>query len=322
LVCRTADEAYPIIERYTKRLFPSVSGALYILNQVDQPAERMISWGQNPPAEHELGVSECWGLRRGKTHIINDRNAGPNCLHLSNPRPSAYSCIPLIAQGETLGLLHIRCEPEGMGSQILPEAVHSLAATVAEYISLALSNLALKNMLLIQAIRDPLTGLFNRRYMEETLEREIHRASRHGSAVGIIMFDLDEFKLINDVFGHEAGDLVLKSLGELLLIFFRGEDVACRFGGDEFTVILPESTLADTWQRAEQMRDAWKNAKIKFEGENLRIPTLSIGIAAFPEHGTKPEQILQVADAAAYAAKSKGRDRVMLGKTQEHQPKE
>jgi diguanylate cyclase (GGDEF)-like protein/PAS domain S-box-containing protein len=317
LVCRTVDEAYPIIGRYCKRLFPTVSGALYVLEKTDQPTMQVACWGEKPPPEHEIAINECWGLRRGREHLVVDATVGPHCRHLGTDKPSSYLCLPLIAQGQILGLLHLRSEPLGVGPQTLPEPVQKLAESVAEYIALALSNLALKNTLLIQAIRDPLTGLFNRRYMEETLERELHRASRYGTPVGVLMFDMDEFKIINDAFGHDAGDLVLKAIGDLLAQFFRGEDVACRFGGDEFTIILPESSLADTWQRAEQLREEWKKVKIKYEGNFLRTPTLSIGVAAFPEHGMKPEQLLQVADTAAYTAKSKGKDRVMLGVARE-----
>ncbi len=313
LVCHNSEEAYPIIGRYAKRLFPTLAGALYVIQFVDRPAERVAYWGQKPPAEMELAVNDCWGLRRGRVHIVNDGDSGPQCLHLGNPRPNAYLCLPLIAQGEMFGLLHLRADPEGSGDKDISESVQHLASMVAEYIALALSNLSLKNALLIQAIRDPLTNLYNRRYMEETLERELHRAIRHSMAVGLIMFDLDGFKLINDAYGHECGDLVLKSLGELLQTFFRGEDVACRYGGDEFMVILPESSLTDTIQRAEQLRSAWKNINIKHEGNILPLPTLSIGVVAYPDHGNKPEQLLQLLDSAAYSAKTGGKDRVVIG---------
>ncbi len=317
LVCRTLDEACPIIGRYCKRLFPTVSGALYILDSVDKPAERISSWGEKPPEEQEVQINECWGLRRGRAHIVTDTAAGPHCRHLGIPQPAVYLCLPLIAQGKNLGLLHVRSEPVGIGPQSIPESVQKLAEKVAEHIGLALSNLSLKNTLLVQAIRDPLTGLFNRRYMEETLERELHRSSRYGTPLGIVLIDLDEFKKINDTMGHDTGDTVLKAMGNLLQQFFRGEDVACRYGGDEFTIILPESTLASTWQRAEQLREEWNKIKLKHDGDFLQMPTISIGVAAFPDHGMKPEQLIQAADTAAYTAKSKGRDRVMLSSSRE-----
>lgn len=310
LVCRSADEAYPIIGRYAKRLFPTYAGALYIL-QNDQPAERTVFWGEKPPAETELALNECWGLRRGRVHFISESGSGPHCLHLGSPKPAAYMCIPLLAQGEAIGMFHLRCEPAGSGPQNIPEPSQRLAENVAEYIALALANLFLKNALLIQAIRDPLTGLFNRRYMEETLEREIHRAGRRSASLGLMMFDIDGFKAINDKYGHDAGDCILKSMGNLLLNSFRSEDIPCRYGGDEFTIILPESSMADTIQRAEQLHKTWLEQQIKYEETDLPVPTLSIGIAAYPVHGQKPEQLLQAADAAAYSAKSNDKDRII-----------
>ena len=130
-----------------------------------------------------------------------------------------------------------------------------------------MTNFKLRDELRGQAIRDPLTGLFNRRYMEETLDREIRRASRHSTSVGIIMFDIDRMKPINDRFGHDAGDLVLRTLGRELLGLFRGEDVACRYGGDEFTIVLPEATLADVWRRAEQLRETTRRLEIQYDGK-------------------------------------------------------
>jgi diguanylate cyclase (GGDEF)-like protein len=188
---------------------------------------------------------------------------------------------------------------------------------VAEFVALALSNLNLRDSLRSQAIRDPLTGLFNRRYMEETLEREVRRASRHKTAVGVIMFDVDKLKPVNDRFGHDAGDSLLKSVGGELLRLFRGEDVACRFGGDEFTIVLPEASLADVWRRAEQMRDAVKHLDVSYEGSKLGPVTLSIGVAAYPDHGQTGERVLLSCDAAAYAAKAEGGDRIMVGRAEE-----
>lgn len=149
--------------------------------------------------------------------------------------------------------------------------------------------------------------------MEETLDRELRRASRHANTVGVIMIDLDGFKQINDQFGHDVGDILLKALGDLMLKCFRGEDVTCRYGGDEFTIILPESSLADTRQRAEELHQGYKNLKIERDAKPLQMPILSIGVAAYPDHGLTPEELLQAADAAMYLAKAKGQDQVVIG---------
>jgi diguanylate cyclase (GGDEF)-like protein len=225
----------------------------------------------------------------------------------------------LIAQGASAGVLHLRQSASQAAAEPMNAERQQLAARVAEYIALALTNLNLRDTLRSQAIRDPLTGLFNRRYMEETLDREIRRASRHGTTVGIIMFDIDRMKPINDTYGHDAGDLLLRSLGGLMLNSFRGEDVACRYGGDEFTIVLPEASLVDVWRRAEQLRENVKKLDIKYEGRSVGAITLSIGVAAYPDHGLTAERVLLAADAASYASKSDGGDRIVVGHESEAQ---
>ncbi len=313
-VCRTVDEAYPIIARYTQQLVPVGSGALYLMNELDAPMENVAGWGEAPPAEAELTVNECWALRRGRLHLVNNSAKDLNCAHLKAPLPPSYLCTPLIAQGETIGLLHLRfgkSDPAKRSETL--EDFQRLSVMIAEHIALALSNLSLRDKLRSQAIRDPLTGLFNRRYMEETLDREIRRAMRHTTPVGLIMFDIDNLKGVNDNYGHDAGDAALEALGNLMMKTFRGEDIPCRFGGDEFTIILPEATVSDAFRRAEQFREAFKRIDFEHEGKHFGPLTLSIGISAYPDHGSSVERLLKVADDAAYAAKAQGRDRVMVG---------
>jgi len=313
-VCRTVDEAYPIIARYTQLLIPVASGALYLVREVDVPVERVAAWGDAPPAEAELAINECWALRRSRLHLVSNSGRDLNCAHIKPPLPPSYLCTPLVAQGETIGLLHLRfAKGEIANRQVNLEDCQRLSLMIGEHIALALSNLSLRDRLRSQAIRDPLTGLFNRRYMEETLDREIRRAVRHTIPISLLMFDIDHLKRVNDTFGHDAGDAALKALGNLMLKTFRGEDVPCRFGGDEFTVILPEATVSDAFRRAEQFREAFKRLELEHEGKYLGPVTLSLGIAAYPDHGSSVERLLQVADAAAYAAKAQGRDRVMIG---------
>jgi diguanylate cyclase (GGDEF)-like protein/PAS domain S-box-containing protein len=312
-VCRTVDEAYPIIARYTQQLIPSGSGALYLVGASDDSVERAAAWGPEPPPETEMAVNECWALRRGRLHLVRNFVTGLNCTHVKPPVPAAYLCTPLIAHGDTIGLLHLRpAEKEAPNRSVL-EDYQRLSEMIAEHIALALSNLSLRDRLRSQAIRDPLTGLFNRRYMEETLEREIRRAVRHTSPVSVVMFDMDNLKRVNDAFGHDAGDVVLKTLGSLMMKTFRGEDVPCRYGGDEFTIVLPEATVSEAFRRAEQFREAFKRLEYDHEGKHIGPLTLSLGIAAYPDHGATAERLLQIADNASYSAKLQGRDRVMIG---------
>ncbi len=313
-VCRTVDEAYPVIARYTQQLVPVGSGALYLVRDLEDPVERVAAWGDPAPVETELAFNECWALRRGRLHMVQDSRKDLNCAHLKAPLPPKYLCIPLIAQGETIGLLHLRpAKGETASLNAHLEDYQRVSQVIAEHIALALSNLSLRDKLRSQAIRDPLTGLYNRRYMEETLEREIRRAVRHASPVSVIMFDIDRLKQINDKYGHDAGDAVLKILGDLLIKFFRGEDVPCRYGGDEFTIVLPEASVSEAFRRAEQFRETFKRTDFVYEGRTLSPLTLSLGIAAYPDHGASVERLLQTADSAAYTAKLQGRDRVMIG---------
>jgi len=167
-------------------------------------------------------------------------------------------------------------------------------------------------LLLEQSVRDHLTGLFNRRYMEETLERELLRSARKQLSLGIIMLDVDDFKRFNDTWGHAAGDEVLRKLGDLLLRQVRGEDIACRYGGDEFIIVLPDATQEVTRQRAELIAAQASDFHLQVDGQSLGVATLSLGVALFPDHGHTSTTILRAADAALYRAKHEGRGRVAV----------
>jgi len=190
-----------------------------------------------------------------------------------------------------------------------------VASTLGEQSALALANLRLRETLRSQSVRDPLTGLFNRRYMEETLEREIRRAERGARPLSVMMLDLDHFKQFNDTFGHSAGDSLLRELGTMLRANLRAGDIACRFGGEEFVLILPEAALNCARSRAEQLRETAKHLHVSHLGESLGPVTISLGVAAFPEHGASGEDLIENADAALYRAKSEGRDRVVVAAT-------
>jgi diguanylate cyclase (GGDEF)-like protein len=188
----------------------------------------------------------------------------------------------------------------------------ALARAAGDRAALAIANLRLRESLRAQSIRDPLTGVFNRRYLEETLEREIRRAERARHPVGLIMFDIDGFKRLNDTFGHEAGDAYLRELGTLLRERFRRDDVVCRYGGDEFVVVLPEATLDSTVDRARLLGEAVGKVSITHRGHALGTSTLSLGVAGFPSHGTTGESLLRAADSALYRAKQNGRARAEI----------
>jgi diguanylate cyclase (GGDEF)-like protein/PAS domain S-box-containing protein len=306
--CLTTEEAYNVIVQVAQQIFPVRVGALYIIAPSRNTVEAAAVWGDASLAERVFTPQECWALRRGRTHWVEQQGSGLICRHIHQPLPDGYLCIPMMAQSEALGVLHLM-QQENIK---MTEAKQRLAETMSEHIAMALSNLKLHETLRSQSIRDPLTGLFNRRFMEEALELEIRRAARNQRPLGMIMMDLDNFKYFNDTFGHEAGNLLLKELGVLLKSNIRGEDIACRYGGEEFTLILPEGTGAVTRQRAEFFRETVQRINLQYRGHPLGRITASMGVAVFPDHGRTASALIESADKALYRSKNAGRDRVTL----------
>jgi diguanylate cyclase (GGDEF)-like protein len=214
--------------------------------------------------------------------------------------------LPIKIRGNLVGILAVG--PKRSGETYSLDDQRTLS-TLASQSAVAIENARLYAAERQQAIRDPLTGLFNRRYMEETLERELSRAERKGTPLGIIMLDIDHFKQYNDTFGHEVGDAILCEIGHLLKEQIRREDVACRFGGEEFILILPETTRDLVFGRAEALREDIKNIQIKFRDKLLGTITTSLGVSVFPEHGSTAVALLRAADMALYQSKREGRDR-------------
>jgi diguanylate cyclase (GGDEF)-like protein/PAS domain S-box-containing protein len=309
--CLTVDDAYEVVRQFAAKIFPEQPGILYVLNDSVNLFEAKSVWGQAIGDGSVFAMDGCWALRRGRTHLVSESSNRLICQHvgpIKDPKNvPPYVCIPMTAQGETLAVMHIQAQP---GQQV--ERLEEQSSPVAVRIALALANLRLRETLRMQSIRDPLTGLFNRRYMEETLERELHRAARHKNPLGVLMVDIDYFKRFNDTFGHEIGDALLQELGAFLRANVRSEDVPCRYGGEEFIVILPEASLEDTHKRAVQLRQGLTGMKLQRRGQSIGPITVSQGIAGFPDHGASAGQILQAADAALYRAKRGGRDRVVV----------
>nr|MDQ2732968.1 diguanylate cyclase [Armatimonadota bacterium] len=275
--CHSPQEAYTVIARCVRQLFSDTSGTLSVVSSSSNLVETISAWGELESDNRLFMMDDCWGLRRGQMHIVHDTRSDVVCKHVAEPLPVDYLCMPLVAQHDTFGVLHL----SQRDANRLTPSHQRLAKTVAEQVSLALANLKLQETLRNQSIRDPLTSLFNRRYMEASLERELRRGERNGASVGVIMLDLDHFKQFNDSFGHEAGDTLLRELGAFLQAHIRGEDVACRYGGEEFTIILPAASLEDTLQRAERLCEASRNLKVAYRGLLLGPVTLSAGTAAF-----------------------------------------
>ena len=321
-MCKSAQESHGVLAQFIDKLFPNASGSFYLLNFANHLLEAVVTWGEAGSAgDPVIGKDDCWALRRGQLHMVEDPHSRLACQHLIGPPRGPYICTPIMAQGEVLGMLHVQFGEEEKDRpaamrQGRMESRKAWALTVTEHLSLALANLKLRETLRTQAVRDSLTGLYNRRYMEQVLDREVLRASRNHRTVGIIMLDLDNFKRFNDAYGHEAGDLLLRAVGDFLIANVRAEDVACRYGGEEFVVVLPEASLLMTQNRAEQLRKGMQSLGVNVRGELLRAVTASIGVAAFPEHGESVADLLRTADMALYAAKRQGRDRVIVAEKQ------
>ena len=307
--CVNVDEVHQVTAHLVGRLFPDLGGALYRIAGETRWVELATAWGAGAASQRTFDQDDCWALRRSSTYC----SGAPYpthlpCPHLGEASAALAVCIPIQTQGEALGLLHLRAEPAAPA--VFDDALVQLTRLVADSVALALANLNLRERLRQQSIRDPLTGLFNRRYLEETLARELHLADRRDRPVGVIMIDLDHFKEINDRYGHSAGDMVLRQLGRYLHEQTRGGDVVCRYGGEEFMVIMPDADLEQTRRRAEQHRETFGLLPIKFGGGQMATVTLSCGVAAYPQHGTTAEALVRAADLALYHAKHEGRNRV------------
>lgn len=313
--CLTADEACTVITSFAPQLLPSDVGTLYRIGAAGGYLERLASWGDIPSEEKLFALHDCWALRRARLHWIADTRNGLLCQHVAGAAESIlpYLCIPLIAHSEMMGLLCLQrlqfASAVPNGSAAL-ESKLELAAALGEAISLALSNLKLRDTLRQQSIRDPLTGLYNRRFLEEYLVHEGVRATRKNRPLSVIMLDIDNFKRFNDTFGHDAGDAILRRMGLLLQGHVRGSDIACRIGGEEFALLLPEAPLSIAFQRAENILETVRRMQVKHGGQVLGAITVSLGVAAFPKHGETPEALIRAADRALYQAKEGGRNKL------------
>jgi diguanylate cyclase (GGDEF)-like protein/PAS domain S-box-containing protein len=306
--CVSLDEVFTATMGFAPRIFPGARGVIALLNSSRSLAEVIGSWNECQVSAKEFEPIECWALRTGHTHLAAAGDLTARCAHAADVKNS-FLCIPILAQGETLGLMHFQAtdeEPELNTSEL------SFKTTFAAQVGLSIANIRLREALRTQSVRDALTGLYNRRYLEELLEREVRRAARGAHSLGVLMIDLDHFKTFNDTYGHDAGDTVLRETGVSLARGIRAEDFVCRFGGEEFVVILPTASLDAACARAERLRLKMKELTVMHQGRSMGMLTVSVGVAVFPEHGLSPKELMAAADAALYEAKRRGRDQVVV----------
>ncbi len=308
--CQSVEEAYSVFASVVENLFVGQSGALYALTDENDTATLVAQWGPTKPWTDTVSTPQCQVWRRRRSIVTQHSGSDWQCQCLNATDSINSFCAPLLARDEVLGILRLS-ETLDMPADSRERSEH-LAISVADHLALALANLKLRERLHFQAVRDPLTGLFNRRYLDETLTRELQRATRHNHPIGVIMLDVDHFKQINDTYGHAAGDMMLATIGTFLQSHTRGEDIACRYGGEEFTLILPEASLDDTYARAEQIRAGAQQLVVRYKEHTLKQITISLGVASFPAHGASMGMLLRAADAALYRAKTHGRNRTIV----------
>jgi diguanylate cyclase (GGDEF)-like protein len=306
-------EAFEIFERLTPLLLPGASGAIHTISASRIELAARVRFGPLGESLAEVAApQDCWALRQGRTYVVDDVEHKLVCAHLGgrDGLRDPHVCLPLVNQGETIGLLHVSFPARSSTGGELAGRVPELEG-FANALALALGNLGLREKLRAQSVRDPLTGLFNRRYLEETLPRELDRCRRREQPLVLAMADLDHFKKLNDSYGHEAGDRVLQRFAEALRRHFRSEDVICRYGGEEFCFVLPDCPIDRAKERCASLLAEMRETIVTVGRDSVGPVTVTIGLAQFGAGSESGELLLRRADAALYAAKRAGRDRVL-----------
>ncbi|KPA11708.1 multi-sensor signal transduction multi-kinase [Candidatus Magnetomorum sp. HK-1] len=315
--CREEKDTYEVLQKTCSALFPKDFGFIALASSEKKFPKIIVQWNthnQEMTSEH---LSECHSFQTSQKKRITDESIFDICCPFNSHIDINGLCIPLIAQTKTIGVFHLQFSNtndihEEDELQRLFQSREELAVRMAEQYSLSLANLRLQEKLLMESVIDPLTSLFNRRYLEASLKRESNRCKRRKKNLGVIMLDIDHFKLFNDQYGHKLGDDVLRELGKYLKNAVRKEDIACRYGGEEFLLILPESDIQIVKSRAENIcKEIYQKLTISYENKPLKI-SASLGVAALNEHGPESSKVIAAADKALYEAKRLGRNQVQI----------
>ncbi|AFO90663.1 sensor domain-containing diguanylate cyclase [Phaeobacter inhibens] len=315
---RSLDELFDMVARFMTHILPTAEGSVYVYSNSRDVLDGCASWNGGSHKDH-IHPEECWGLRRGRTYEFGSSEIDFVCEHAEPHDGRAYYCFPILAHGETVGLMHLRALSDATEEFISSK---KLAQMCAEQISMAIANVRMRDQLHDQSVRDPLTGLFNRRHMTETLRKSIGNSQNSGTPLSIIAVDVDHFKKFNDNHGHDAGDMVLRAVGSVLEQACDGDEVACRPGGEEFTLILPGASQEDVMTKAELLRQAVEAIVVRYGEKALPGISISLGVAHYPRHGTMPQDLLRASDEALYEAKAKGRNQVCVASSAEQAPRD
>jgi diguanylate cyclase (GGDEF)-like protein len=303
---KSLDELFYMVTRFMTHLLPKASGSIYVYSNSRDVLDGAITWNGGVKKQH-IHPEDCWGLRRGRTYSYAEGEVQFKCGHAHDEEAENYICIPFLAHGETVGMMHLVAH-RGVDNEAFT-VQRKLAQLCAEQISLAIANVRMRDELHHQAIRDVLTGLYNRRHLMDTLRRRIE--TRKSEKFSIISIDVDYFKKFNDNHGHDAGDTVLRTVGETMIASCDGSEVAARMGGEELMILLPDTSLAEAIERAEALRVAVSELTVRYGDKDLPQITISIGVAEYPTHGTTPQDVVREADVALYEAKDAGRNCVV-----------
>lgn len=307
---RTIDEAWTVAAGYLPRLLPGLAGMICAYRASRDLIEPVRHWQLAEPPEgryESFEPGDCWALRSGYPHHFRPQSGDPACQHvLTEDHTLETLCVPLNGGEEIIGVMVLRTAP---GAEI-SDSDRTTAGMVAETIALSIVNLKLREALHHQSIRDPLTGLYNRRYVDESLPRELSRSQRSGQPVSLIVLDADHFKRFNDSWGHDAGDAVLVGLARSIQAEARDMDIACRLGGEEFLLVLPRTTRDQAVAVAERLRSTVAELQIRHDGKLLPAVTVSLGVATSDSSWRDAATLIKQADQALYRAKTGGRNRV------------
>lgn len=306
-VCISLEEISPRVSKMAQVLFPEFSGGLAIYRKTTNNLETVCQWGNNQVLQMSFPPEDCFSIRSGSITVVNDPEQSVPCNHYTTPPKNSFISIPLFVQNELIGLFQFS-SPQ---AKDIPKHVQELAIRFSNIVKITLANINLRQSLLDLSLHDTLTGLYNRRILTEYLPRELARIKREETTLLVAMLDLDDFKKINDTYGHDAGDEVLKFIGQALMENFRTSDIACRFGGEEFFVVMNNVDMRGGINKLNQLREKIQEKTIMFKGRHLPHITVSIGVAEAPGQGETIEALVEAADQALYVAKQSGKNKVV-----------
>ena len=302
--CENFNDVINVAELFAPNIAPGIAGRLYVLDREPWQMRCVAQWLSPVGEETSFHPDEGWAVRRGQSHPPVNGEPDIACYHLPAPQADSSLCVPLIAQGEAIGLLSF----QNITADNAPSRAY--LELMAEALGLALANQRLRDALLEKALFDPLTGLRNRHHLEDTLQTQTAQALRTGEPLSCMMIDIDHFKSINDRFGHEAGDQVIKSVASIVQRAAHDNGLAFRYGGEEFLVLLPGADEPEAHACVQTIYTGVHELSIRYGLTEIGPVDVSIGIASYPQHA-QTDNLLRAADVALYRAKELGRARIV-----------